>query len=249
MDDFIDKKIKDSLTKGTEQSIPLKETVWKNIKQTVDNSTPKATTAVTVKKKPRYWGYAVAAAATVVLTFGAFTPEGQAAAKKIKDILLPEKSIVQEIEGQPEKNKVSLQQSSIGYTIYFDKDRYKMVKEEGKDKIVPKTPLPSKYPPVFMEIYQVKDRDPDTLRKQLELQLKDEYPEVHYKGEVQQPLKSLLISAKSGNKWNDTLDRYYLVDNTQKGTFVVRQRFFIEAEEGHGARFYHMLKEFRLVTP
>lgn len=247
MDDFLGKKIKDALTKGTEQSVPLKENVWANLEKAIN--TGKQKPAPAAKREPRYWGFAVAAVAAMVMTFGAFTPEGQAAAKKIKDILLPEKSIVQDIEGDKEKTKVSLEKSSIGYTIYVDRERYEMVKEDGKDKIVPNPPLPSNYPQVFMEIYQIKDKDPGTVLKQLDSELKEKYQEVKYTAEVQVPVKGVMISAYSGNKSNDIIDRYYLVDNTQKGTFVIREHYFREAAEGHGARFYHMLKEFRLVTP
>lgn len=247
MDDFLGKKIKDALTKGTEQSVPLKENIWTNLEKAIN--TGKHKPAPAAKRKPRYWGFAVAAVAAMVMTFGAFTPEGQAAAKKIKDILLPEKSIVQDIEGDKEKTKVSLEESSIGYTIYVDRERYEMVKEDGKDKIVPNPPLPKNYPQVFMEIYQIKDKDPGTVLKQLDSELKEKYQEVKYTGEVQDPVKGMMISAYGGNKSNDIIDRYYLVDNTQKGTFVIREHYFREAAEGHGARFYHMLKEFRLVRP
>lgn len=124
-----------------------------------------------------------------------------------------------------------------------------MIKEDGKDKIVPRAAFNKELPPVFMEIYQVKDKDPGTVLKQLELQLKTKYSKVNYIGKVQQPLKDLLITASSGNKWNDIIEHYYLVDNTQKGSFIIKQHYFLEASEGHGARFYHMLQEFRLVTP
>lgn len=250
MDEFVGQKIKDALTKGTELPVSAKADVWANVKQAVDSGSQEATVLPVVRKKRfRYWAYTAVAASVLLLTLAGFTPEGQAAAKKIKQILLPQKQIIEEIEGQTEKTKVSLEQSSIGYAIYFDKDRYQMLQEDGKDKIVPRLSSTEKLPKVFMEIYQIKDKDPLTVLEQLRLQLKAQYPEVNYIGKVEQPLPSRLITAKSGNKWNSTVERYFLIDNTLQGTFVVRQHFFLEAEEGHGARFDHMLSEFRLVTP
>jgi RNA polymerase sigma factor (sigma-70 family) len=40
--------------------------------------------------------------------------------------------------------------------------------------------------------------------------------------------------------------KYYLIDNGQGGTFVIEQHYFVEASEGHGARFDNMLKQFQV---
>jgi hypothetical protein len=39
------------------------------------------------------------------------------------------------------------------------------------------------------------------------------------------------------------------VDDNQGGSYVIEQHLFLEAAEGHGVRFYHMLKEFKVVNP
>ncbi|MED4970575.1 RNA polymerase sigma factor [Parageobacillus toebii] len=51
---------------------------------------------------------------------------------------------------------------------------------------------------------------------------------------------------ESGRQWNDEVAKYYLVDNGQGGTFVIEQHYFVEASEGHGARFDNMLKQFQV---
>lgn len=98
-----------------------------------------------------------------------------------------------------------------------------------------------------MEITQIVDKDPNTVAADIENQLKAEFPIVENRGQVSDPIKGILIRATTGHEWNDKVVVYYLVDNTQGGTFLIKQQYFMEASEGHGARFYHMLKEFEIV--
>ncbi|UTW70163.1 hypothetical protein KHA80_05885 [Anaerobacillus sp. HL2] len=46
---------------------------------------------------------------------------------------MPEKVVVDELEGMEEESNVSLQEGKSGYVIYFDKGMYSMIQvEEGK---------------------------------------------------------------------------------------------------------------------
>ncbi len=123
---------------------------------------------------------------------------------------------------------------------------YDLVKSDEADRIVAKHQGEG-LPEVFMEITQIVDKAPSAVAADIENQLKTEFPIVENRGQVSDPIDGTLIRATTGNEWNDKVVVYYLVDNTQGGTFVIKEQYFFEASEGHGSRFYHMLKEFEIV--
>ena len=50
-----------------------------------------------------------------------------------------------------------------------------------------------------------------------------------------------------GQKWDDEVVHAYVISNGKEGSFVITERYFLEAAEGHGARFYAMLQEFQIL--
>lgn len=236
--------ISKALLKGTEKVVNHKETVWLAIQKNLE-----ATRSPQKRRGAIKW-LSVAAALTLVFLVG--TEPGQAAFKKVKEIFLPEKTIVEELEGHKEKSKVSLHESQkANYVIYFDKERYYMEKSGETERIVPLAKPIGDYPEVFMEISQIKNTTPEVQAEVIEQQLKDEFTgefsRVENKGPVVEPLEGIYLSALSGLKNNSTLVKYYLVDNKVGGTIIIKQQYFLEAEEGHGVRFDNMLKEFKVL--
>lgn len=251
MNHMEDKKIREALLEGTESAAELKDMVWDNIEKelNLDGGKVKIMKRSDRKKKkrmPAFIKYGSIAAA-VALIIVANTEYGQAAVGKIKEIFVPNKIVKQEIEGMPSQDKVTLKESSMNYIIYIDEQIYTMQSLEGKDRIVPKVKA-ANAPEVFMEIQQIKDKKPSTVASEIEKELKSKYKTVQNKGTVKEPVSSISLRANSGTKWNDTVVQYYLVDNTIGGTFVIKEQYFMEASEGHGARFYNMLKEFKIVS-
>lgn len=243
-----DKKIKEALLEGTEEAVELKEMVWKNIQKELKLEGDKKMNKKTNRNKgiSGFVKYGSVAAALAIVIFSS-TETGRAAVDKIKQMFVPNKVVEQSIEGMKENNNVTLKESAMKYVIYIDEERYTMESSNGKDKIVPKIKAEG-YPEVFMEIEQIKDKKPEAAALEMETQLKAKFKTVENKGEVKDPINARLITARTGLKAKDTVVRYYFIDNTKGGTFVVKQQFFLEAEEGHGARFYAMLKEFKIVN-
>lgn len=243
--------IRDSLLKGTEESQQLKEQVWRNIQSNIYTNKKEERSFMKNKGNDFVRKAAGLAAAFMVLVavLAATTTTGQAAMKRIIDILVPQKNITQELEGQKEKGKFFLhtRDEAVDYAIYIDEERYVVEKGEAADRIVPKVKAGGKYPAVFMEIKQIKDKKPEDLMKQTKAGLKAKYPTVRDEGIVEVPLSAYMLYANSGNRATDEVVKYYFVDNGAGGTFVIMQQYFIEASEGHGARFDNMLKEFRIV--
>jgi hypothetical protein len=186
-------------------------------------------------------------AAIIILGVFTRTNTGQALINDIKKYFEPEKKITQEIEGMSEEKEMALQEGEAGYVIYIDEERYTFVKEREQDIIIPKTPLEERYPEVSMTISQVVDKEPEELASQIHQELKKTFKEVKDVTTVKEPVKGLLVAAIDGNEWDSLVTQVYIISNSKKGSFVIQEKYFLEAAEGHGSRFYHMLKEFEVV--
>src|SRR6185437_7423121 len=104
------------------------------------------------------------AAAALAIVFSLTTDTGMAFVKGIKDLFVPEKEIIQSIEGQVEKTNVQLNEgTNADYIIYVDETSYKMINGEEADIITTIDPLPDKYPEVTIVIKQVADEKPEDL--------------------------------------------------------------------------------------
>lgn len=267
MDDKnVDKEIRANLLKNTNDALKKKEEIWGNIetKLAIDEENPRNIASEMEEKnieieprssrkkakksrKSKGWSTGMIAAAILLGFFATSTDTGQAVVNNIKEYFAPEKQVVEEIEGMPEEKEVVLKESKSGYIIYIDEERYKLVEEDGIDKIVTKEPLPENYPEVAMEISQVEDKSPEELATSIQEELKNSFETVKEISTVDEPVEGLLVSAIAGNEWDSRVTQVYIISNEKEGSFVIQQKYFLEAEEGHGARFYHMLNEFKIV--
>ncbi|MEX1307535.1 MAG: hypothetical protein AB1Z19_03325 [Eubacteriales bacterium] len=144
----------------------------------------------------------------------------------------------------------------VRYVLYIDEERYTMQKGENEDTISPKD-YPEDYPPVEMRISQIQDRAVERMTDEVFTQLKGTYDNV-YEAEPFSfsHVSGLKLVAFNGDlngdketmpQWDDEVMNVYIFDNTQGGVFVIRVRYFIEAEEGHGARLEQMLDQLELI--
>ena len=197
-------------------------------------------------RKPIWLG-GLSIAAALVLVFLMNTEAVQAGVNKIRELLAPKKVIVEELEGHKEKTNVSLQESQVGYVIYFDEERYRMEKLKDKDRIVADFEGAEDFPEVYMEIQQLADQKPETLVSSLEKQLSSKKPMTLRKEKVDDPVKGTRITVVWGQNWNSVYEKYYVISNGKEGSFLFHQKLFFEAAEGHGVRFDNMLREFKLI--
>lgn len=250
MFDKDEKDLNKALHIGTDDVTELKDMVWRNIQNEINKIEGEGEVVKMRSKKNKTKSYfkkygSIAAALLIVVLAG--TQYGNASVDNIKKLFQPNKTIEQSIEGNQEKSNMQLKHSPANYIIYFDKDLYTMQTIDDKDVITPKKQAEN-LPEVFMEIEQAVDKKQDVVASEIISSLEKEYKVVKNKGNVKEPIESILISARSGDKWNDTVVNYYLIDNTKGGTFIVKQQYFMEASEGHGARFSHMLGEFKIIN-
>lgn len=156
----------------------------------------------------------------------------------------PAKTTTIMLEGMEESIELSLQISSqYPYAIYLDGERYRLEAEADRDLILPLREV-AELPEVSMAIRHKQGVDVFHLASELVDQLKAEYDHVNEEGWVDNPVSAVYIYAGNTGAQDDTVERYYLVEDFADGVFVIRQHLFVEALEGHGSRFDRMLEEF-----
>ncbi|MFD1864476.1 hypothetical protein [Planococcus chinensis] len=246
----IDDKAKHALMKHTTPPEKMKDEIWNRLDNELFNEEIKPEKVHTMKLRILPALFAAAAVLLLVFSFG--TDTGLALIDRIKELFEPEKQAVQSIEGTDEKNEVQLNEGkNAEYVIYIDEERYKMIKGAGDepDVITTKEPLPEKFPEVSMTIEQVPDTAPDVLVGRIEEELKAEFPDLREVEQVEEPVAGYQLHgiANGGQAWDDPVVHAYVIRNGNGGSYVITERYFLEAAEGHGARFYAMLQEFHIV--
>lgn len=245
-----DKRAKDELHNRLEQKTRgLKNEIWNELEIKLFSEEPFNRGEVhTMKKKHRIVPIILITAAVLAIVFSITTKPGMAIIKGIKDMFVPEKEIIQSIEGQDEPIDVHLNEGTNSeYVIYLDETRYKMIKGEEVDIITTIEPLPEKYPEVSMAIKQVTDTKPEDLVKKIEAELKADFPDLRAVETVTEPVEGYWLHGTTGNEWNSKVVTVYVISNGKEGSFVITENYFLEAAEGHGARFHHMLQSFKVI--
>ena len=243
----LDERLEQLFAEGTELEPEVKKEIWNNIEHELFGDDKKGD-ITGMKRKRSLVRLAASVAAVAVIVIGLNTKPGLALVNRIREMFEPEKNITQDIEGSKEEQNVQLNEgANAEYVIYVDQERYKMIKDADVDRIVPNPPLPEGYPEVSMEIRQVADKGPEGLVREMESLLKEKYDDVTAPQPVEEPVKGWTVRGLGGRSWDSPVERVYVISNGKEGSFVITQRYFLEAAEGHGARFYHMLKEFYIV--
>ena len=241
-----DERLKNELRKRTmEESLGLKDEIWNGLEQELFDDRKKGDVR---KMKRRILPLIIAIAAALLIVLSFQTNTGTALIKGIKDMFAPEKEIIQGIEGQEEETEVHLNEGTNSeYILYIDETRYKMVQGEDVDIVTTIEPLPEQYPEVTMEIKQFANERPEDLVKEVEAELKKDFPELREIENVTEPVEGFLLHGAAGDEWDSKIVHTYVISNGKEGSFVITENYFLEAAEGHGARFHHMLESFEIV--
>ncbi|WP_088103928.1 hypothetical protein [Halalkalibacter urbisdiaboli] len=258
--------IKDSLTKGIDTSSSRKEEIWQSMQNQLDeidrmkkdvynkntkkNRIERKRGARNVYNWKRWTGLTVAATLFFALLLTT-TSQGQAVISQIRMLFEPEKKIEQELEGMPEDTDMKLHEGErkteqeASFVIYVDEERYDVVKEEGVFRIT--VDLPERYPEVYMEIIEQKNVKTKEAMEEIRKDIVQDYENVGEVEQVESPVIGYRFSANNGYEWDDPVVVYYAVSNELDGSFIIKQKYFMEASEGHGVRMDNMLKEFHVV--
>lgn len=245
-----DDRAKDEIHARTDKDIRgLKEEIWNELeKELFSKEKLNRGDLREMKNKNRLIPLIVTVAAGVLIAFSLQTDTGMAFMKGIKEMFVPEKEVIQNIEGMDEETEVQLNEgTNAEYVIYVDETRYKLINGEKSDIVTTINPLPENYPEVTMEIKQVPDKKPEILVEKLEAELKNGFPDLREVEEVTEPVQGYKLHGAAGNQADSRIVNAYVISNGKEGSFVITQYYFLEAAEGHGARFHHMLESFEIV--
>lgn len=175
----------------------------------------------------------------------------------LEEMFEKEKEIEIELEGMKEMIPVELATNDEWrYVIYVEKDRYIFKRGETADRIELKEPLED-LPEVAMEIRRLGDGiGVSEAIEQVKQEINNDDLEIERNEDVTKPLEATAITAlgeertehgKFGHQWDTPVHQYYVIASESGHVFVIKQMFFLEAAEGHGARFDQLLETFQVV--
>lgn len=252
----MERNLKERLLEESRYDDNIKEDVWRELEARLDlepvapAGLPKRNRKQRRPTPMRTVRITATVAAAALLAIGVFLamPAGTAFMKDAKNWFAPQKKVEVEVEGEKEQTDQQLHQNEESrYVIYYDKERYKLVQQDGKDVVTTKEPLPAQYPEVSLTIEQNKDVSPEQLIKRLSESLAGQYAQVGEVEKVTEPFEGYRVRASDGKKWDSKVVVVYTTANGKQGSFALTEKYFLEASEGHGARFDQMLKQFRVL--
>lgn len=147
------------------------------------------------------------------------------------------------------------QNTALDFLIYVNEEQFAIQEENGLYRIRSIHPLPENFPECSMEIAHFSDMSPAQAKLAAEIALKSDYPEMSSEEQAAALPGSLYLRAgerleqDAGEPefWKSKQAELWFVDDGQGGAFVLTARYFLEAEEGMGARFRDMASSFRVV--
>lgn len=153
-----------------------------------------------------------------------------------------------EIEGSTETVKGKIHVSESGYQMAYDSERYVLSRELGVDSYMAKNPDPNVYPYVFLNISRYSNKKMDDYADQLEKEFADEqlsHAITKYKVIGEKQYKTIYLRTQTGYNWDSIIREYYILQD-ESDILLIETQYFLEAEEGHGARFMAMLDTFKI---
>lgn len=148
------------------------------------------------------------------------------------------------------------QNTAVDFLIYVNEEQFVIQEENGLYRIRSTHPLPENFPECSMEIAHLSNTSPIQAKLTAEVALKEDYPEMSSEEMTAALPGSLYLraserleqNAEEPEFWKAKQAELWFVDDEQGGAFVLTARYFLEAEEGMGARFRDMASSFRVVN-
>ncbi|WP_093194090.1 hypothetical protein [Salimicrobium halophilum] len=237
MSEKFERKLEKRLKEETDNMEKQKQETWSRIESELFTGE--------TKKKRTPWVATAVAATLILLIVAASIPDlRQPVVNSVKELFVEEKEQNINIEGQEEETDVQRNaDEEWNYVIYVDEDRYRLEEGEGVDRIIPATELGEAYPEVSMMITET-----EATPGEIESEMTETYPDYSIESEqVTTPQEATELRAvpQGATEWNTPIYRWYVIEG--ETTYVVKQNYFLEAAEGHGARFDAMLETFEIV--
>ncbi len=139
-----------------------------------------------------------------------------------------------------------------GFAIYYDPEHYEMTEENGVTRIRPLSSESEEksasdgLPPCEVEIRHLDQMGFETAAVKQQEEMRSAWKTV---SEIQMSTepKGMYFSAVNGDQWDSVCEDLYFVSDGLDGGYRITVKYFLEATEGHGARFQAMVKTFRVI--
>jgi len=176
--------------------------------------------------------------------------------QKLENTYPEQQQIPLEIEGMTEQiPMVRVVPGNLAYLFYVDEDRYEISFDEPAPNQISvlvnaRDQLGAAYPEVGLKIDTVPGKTPTELASEQAAILEARYPGMTIEAEpVTEPIVGYKLHARAGDEANSEVTTVYVLDEQHDdSTIVITQTVFLEAQEGHGARFYAMLKTLEVLN-
>jgi hypothetical protein len=152
-----------------------------------------------------------------------------------------------EVEGTKETILRKTYQSTNGYQITYDVERFKYTNLDGIDQFITENPDPELYPYVYLNISKIENTSSKDEMDKIKKALSKGYEQVEEleNTTIGIDYKAIGLKAKSGTDWNSSIREYYIVESGNSN-YVIEMQYFVEAEEGFGTRMHDMLNTFTI---
>ncbi|MFC4353783.1 hypothetical protein ACFO0S_01720 [Chryseomicrobium palamuruense] len=169
---------------------------------------------------------------------------------KLRERYPDEKEVPLQIEGTEEMiPMVRVTPGNLAYLLYVDDERYDIsfdsnVTDESTVFLKAHNQLSGDYPEVGLQIDTIPGKKPTELASEKAAWLEEKYPGATIESEpVTEPVIGYKLHVREGDAPSSEVTTIYVLDQQHnESSIVVTQTVFLEAQEGHGARFHAMLK-------
>lgn len=151
-----------------------------------------------------------------------------------------------ELEGMKEDIKVKTHDSDLGYSMLYDVDRFTVAKEHGADLYFTENPNPDIYPFVYINVIRVDDISLNDYIAQRKDALTQHISNVEQFDKVTLgKYEAVRLKAVAGSNWDSIIRNMYFLQDGDS-ILEIETQYFLEAEEGYGARISALLDTFTL---
>ena len=150
------------------------------------------------------------------------------------------------LEGTTEKIPTRLYTSDLGYQLQVDEQRFVFERIDDADIYKVLQTDTSAYPDIFIKISKTVQSEDKNYLKTLEDRLKKENPKAEKLDPVSLGTYTAIHYHSSFGEASDSILKNIYVVETELDYFTIETQYFLEAEEGYGARIASLLETFRL---
>lgn len=151
-----------------------------------------------------------------------------------------------ELEGTKEILPTRVYTSDLGYQIHMDEQRFSYERIDGADVYKVLQVATSAYPDIFIKISKTDQTDDYNYLKALE----DSQKNANSKVEKLDPVSlgtydAVHYRSSFGDTSDSIIENVYVIE-VEKSYYTIETQYFLEAEEGYGARIASLLETFTL---